>query len=69
MYNVQVLLFAGTDTSTVTLEWVMTNLLNHPNILKKARDEINSQIGEEKLIEESDVSKLHYLQSIISKTL
>ena len=69
MYNVQVLLLAGTDTSAVTLEWAITNLLNHPNILKKARDEIDSQIGEEKLIKESDVSKLHYLQSIISETL
>uniref|UniRef100_A0A7N2R767 Cytochrome P450 n=1 Tax=Quercus lobata TaxID=97700 RepID=A0A7N2R767_QUELO len=55
-----VLLFAGTGTSTVTLKWTMTNLLNHPNMLKKARDEIDSQIGEDKLIEESDVSKLHY---------
>ena len=69
MYNAQVLLLAGTDTSAVTLEWAMTNLLNHPNILKKARDEIDSQIGEEKLIKESGVSKLHCLQSIISKTL
>ena len=69
VYNAQVLLLAGTDTSAVTLEWAMTNLLNHPDILKKARDEIDSQIGEEKLIEESDISKLHYLQSIISETL
>ena len=69
MYNAQVSLSAGTDTSAITIEWAMTNLLNHPNILKKARDEINSQIGEEKLIKESGVSKLHCLQSIISKTL
>ena len=69
MYNAQVLLSAGTDTSAITVEWAMTNLLNHPNILKKARDEIDSQIGEEKLIKELGVSKLHYLQSIISKTL
>ena len=69
MYNAQVLLSARTDTSAITVEWAMTNLLNHPNILKKARDEIDSQIGEEKLIKESGVSKLHYLQSIISKTL
>ena len=69
MYNAQVLLSAGTDTSAITVEWAMTNLLNHPNILKKASDEIDSQIGEEKLIKESGVSKLHYLQSIISKTL
>ena len=64
----QVLLLAGTDTSAITLEWAMSNLLNHPNILKKARDELDNQIGQEKLIEESDVSKLHYLQSIISET-
>ena len=69
VYNAQVLLLAGTDTSAVTLEWAMTNLLNHPDILKKVRDEVDSQIGEEKLIEESDISKLHYLQSIISETL
>nr|POF19669.1 cytochrome p450 81e8 [Quercus suber] len=35
-----VLLLAGTDTSAVTLEWAMTNLLNHPNVLKNAREEI-----------------------------
>ena len=38
-------------------------------ILKKAREEVDNQIGQEKLIEESDISKLHYLQSIISETL
>ena len=47
----------------------MSNLLNCPNIVKKVRDEIDSQIGQEKLIEESDVSKLQYLQCIISETL
>ena len=67
MYNAQVLLSAGTDTSAITVEWAMTNLLNHPNILKKARDEIDSQIGEEKLIKESGVSKLHYLQVLSQK--
>uniref|UniRef100_A0A2N9FSA9 Cytochrome P450 n=1 Tax=Fagus sylvatica TaxID=28930 RepID=A0A2N9FSA9_FAGSY len=65
---IMVLLLAGTDTSAITLEWAMSNLLNHPNILKKARDELDNQIGQEKLIGESDVSKLHYLQSIISET-
>ncbi|MBA0688269.1 hypothetical protein Goari_006071, partial [Gossypium aridum] len=64
-----VILFAGTDTSSVTMEWAMANLLNHPQVLKKARDEIDNLIGEEKLIEESDVPKLHYLQSIIYETL
>ncbi|XVF20611.1 hypothetical protein REPUB_Repub12eG0015700 [Reevesia pubescens] len=64
-----VIVLAGTDTSAVTLEWAMSNLLNHPEILKKARAELDSQIGQENLIDEPDVSKLHYLRSIIFETL
>jgi len=41
----------------------------HPDVLKKARAELDSQIGQDILMEESDVSKLRYLQSIISETL
>ncbi|KAB1207046.1 Isoflavone 2'-hydroxylase [Morella rubra] len=63
------LLLAGTDTSAVTLEWAMSNLLNHPDVLKKARAELDSQIGQEKLVEEPEVSRLHYVQNIISETL
>ncbi|KAL4600053.1 hypothetical protein ACB092_11G170300 [Castanea dentata] len=64
-----VLLIAGTDTSAVTLEWAMSNLLNHSQVLKKARIELDNQIGQEKLLNELDVSKLHYLQNIISEIL
>uniref|UniRef100_A0A2N9HZ26 Cytochrome P450 n=1 Tax=Fagus sylvatica TaxID=28930 RepID=A0A2N9HZ26_FAGSY len=64
-----VLLLAGTDTSAVTLEWAMANLLNHPDELQKARVEMDHQIGQEKLMDEPDISKLHYLQNVISETL
>ncbi len=40
-------MFAGTDTSIVTLEWAMSNLLNHPDVLKKAKDDLDSKIGRE----------------------
>ncbi|MBA0590558.1 cytochrome P450 81Q32 [Gossypium raimondii] len=64
-----VLLFAGTDTSAVTLEWAMSNLLNNPEVLKKAKAEIDAQVGEERLIDESDIAKLPYLQNMMSETL
>ncbi|XVE72221.1 hypothetical protein DITRI_Ditri11bG0022200 [Diplodiscus trichospermus] len=64
-----VMILAGTDTSAVTVEWAMSNLLNHPQILEKARAEMDSEIGQETLIDEADVPKLHYLQSIILETL
>ncbi|KAL6219774.1 hypothetical protein ACLB2K_007533 [Fragaria x ananassa] len=63
------LLLAGTDTSAVTIEWAMSNLLNHPSVLKKARAEIDAQLHQERLVDESDISKLHYLESIIFETL
>ncbi|KAH0995833.1 hypothetical protein GBA52_019697 [Prunus armeniaca] len=64
-----VMLLAGTDTSAVTLEWAMSNLLNNPHVLKKARVELDAQLGQENLVDEPDISKLPYLQSIISETL
>ncbi|KAI6699318.1 hypothetical protein NL676_013642 [Syzygium grande] len=66
---VLVLLAAGTDTSSLTLEWIMANLLNNPEKLKKAQEEIDSVIGHDRLVEESDVSNLPYLQCIIFETL
>ncbi|CAA7035870.1 unnamed protein product [Microthlaspi erraticum] len=67
--NMVALILAGTDTSAVTLEWALSNLLNHPEVLKKAREEIDRKIGLERLVEESDISNLPYLQNIVSETL
>jgi isoflavone 2'-hydroxylase len=63
------MLLAGTDTSSVTLEWAMSNLLNHPEILKKAKNELDTHIGQDHLVDESDILKLPYLQSIVNETL
>ncbi|KAF5185074.1 Cytochrome p450 [Thalictrum thalictroides] len=51
------------------MEWAMSLLLNHPKFLKKARDEIDKQVGQERFLEESDLPKLPYLNNIINETL
>ncbi|KAI3802430.1 hypothetical protein L1987_30562 [Smallanthus sonchifolius] len=66
---VLVLLSAGTDTSAGTMEWVMSVLLNHPHILKKAQAEIDRVIGHNRLVDESDIVNLPYLHCIINETL
>ncbi|XP_027066012.1 cytochrome P450 93A3-like [Coffea arabica] len=60
---------AGTDTSAITLEWALSELINHPHIMQKAVQEIDSNIGKNGLIDESDISKLPYLQAIVKETL
>ncbi|KAK7412967.1 hypothetical protein VNO78_04763 [Psophocarpus tetragonolobus] len=66
---VRAMLFGGIDSSTGTLEWSLSNLLNHPEVLKKLRDEIDTQVGEDRLLNESDLPKLPYLRKVILETL
>ncbi|KAJ0025321.1 hypothetical protein Pint_06968 [Pistacia integerrima] len=63
------LLAAGTDTTSVTAEWAMSLLLNHPLVLKRARAELDRHVGHGRLAEEPDFVKLPYLQRIINETL
>ncbi|KAK7289983.1 hypothetical protein RIF29_04068 [Crotalaria pallida] len=63
------MLFAGTDSSGATLEWGFSNLLNHPDVLKKAQEELDNKIGQDRLLNESDLSKLPYLKNIVLETL
>ncbi|XP_039140982.1 cytochrome P450 81Q32-like isoform X1 [Dioscorea cayenensis subsp. rotundata] len=63
------MLAAGTETTAGTMEWTMALLLNHPNALKKAKAEIKEQVGHNHLINDSDISKLHYLNNVIKETL
>ncbi|XP_024185717.1 cytochrome P450 81Q32 [Rosa chinensis] len=67
--HILVMLLAGTDSSSLTLEWAMSNLLNHPEVLKRARAELDAKFGQERLIDEPDIFELPYLQGIISETL
>ncbi|KAG9450675.1 hypothetical protein H6P81_010640 [Aristolochia fimbriata] len=60
---------AGTDTSAVTVEWALAELFNNPHILRKAREEMDRVVGKARLVEESDVPNLPYLQAIIKETL
>lgn len=69
MLFLQSLIVAGTETSATTLEWVMAELLNNPVVLEKARSELESQIGNERVMEEAEVTKVPYLEKIISETL
>ncbi|KAK8943201.1 Premnaspirodiene oxygenase [Platanthera zijinensis] len=63
------LFLAGTDSTSVTLQWVMTELIRHPEIMQKAQQEIRNMMDGKKKIEDEDIAKLPYLNQIIKETL
>ncbi|XP_074282502.1 cytochrome P450 CYP82D47-like [Silene latifolia] len=58
----------GTDTSPVTLTWAYSLLMNNPQALNKAKDELNLLVGKERQVSEDDIPKLKYLQAIVKET-
>ncbi|KAL6212964.1 hypothetical protein ACLB2K_018179 [Fragaria x ananassa] len=63
------LILGGTDTTTVTLTWALSLLVNNPAVLKKAQNELDAKVGRNRQVNESDVKNLVYLQAIIKETL
>ncbi|KAK4342519.1 hypothetical protein RND71_038335 [Anisodus tanguticus] len=64
-----VVFVAGTETSSSTIQWVMRLLLAHPETLHKLRADIDSKVGNKRLMNESDLSKLPYLRCVINETM
>ncbi|XP_019156459.1 PREDICTED: cytochrome P450 81E8-like [Ipomoea nil] len=60
---------AGTETTSATIEWVMSLMLSYPEVLHKLRYEIDNNVGHKHLLNESDLSKLPYLRCVINETL
>ncbi|KAJ4782428.1 Cytochrome P450 [Rhynchospora pubera] len=63
------ILIGGVDTPTTSLEWTMANLLNSQDILEKAATEIDKHVGNQRLVQESDMANLPFLQCIIKESL
>ena len=58
---------AGMETTATTCQFGIIYLLNHPNVLKKVQEELDSVVENDRIITMDDKSKLHYLQAVISE--
>ncbi|KAK6148277.1 hypothetical protein DH2020_019189 [Rehmannia glutinosa] len=59
---------AGTKTTSTSLEWVMTELIRHPTVMKKLQDEIREIMKGKQHITSHDLEKMHYLKAVIKET-
>lgn len=57
------------DTSATTVEWALSELIKHPQLMKKVQNEIENVVGMERMVEESDLEKLEYPDMVVKETL
>ncbi|KAI3719818.1 hypothetical protein L6452_20723 [Arctium lappa] len=70
---------AGTDTTSTALQWIMANLVKHPDIQSKLYDEIVTVVGPppppaateepESVINEDDLQKMPFLKAVVLEGL
>jgi len=53
------------DNPSNAVEWALAEMVNSPEMLKKAVDEIDSVVGRERLVQESDIPRLNYVKACI----
>ncbi|KAG0558717.1 hypothetical protein KC19_10G048200 [Ceratodon purpureus] len=59
---------AGTETSSTAIEWGLAELVAHPELIKRAREEIDAVVGSDRLVQESDIPQLPFLQAVVKET-
>ncbi|XP_062077850.1 dimethylnonatriene synthase-like [Humulus lupulus] len=64
-----ILILTGTESTAVTLTWIISLLLNHPSVLKAAQEELDTHVGRQRWVQESDIPNLKFLQAIVKETL
>ncbi|KAK4400318.1 cytochrome [Sesamum angolense] len=62
------IILGGTDTTATMVEWVMAELLHNPDEMKKVQEELTDVVGENNIVEESHITKQHYLDAVLKET-
>ncbi|CAA0826605.1 Flavonoid 3-monooxygenase [Striga hermonthica] len=58
---------AGTDTTSSTVEWAIAELIRNPKIMAQAQQELDSVVGLDRLVTESDLARLTFLQAVVKE--
>ncbi|KAF3627685.1 putative inactive protein kinase-like [Capsicum annuum] len=53
------------DTSATAIDWILTELLRHPHVMKKLQKELEEVVGLERMVKESELEKLKYLDIVV----
>jgi cytochrome P450 len=63
--NLNLLFFAGTETTTTTLRWGLIYMMQHPDVQRKVQQEIDEVVGRERLPTMDDKLRMPYTDATI----
>ncbi|KAF8010499.1 hypothetical protein BT93_J1202 [Corymbia citriodora subsp. variegata] len=69
LYIVENINVAAIETTLWSIEWGIAELVNHPEIQRKLRQELDTVLGPDVPVTEPELHKLPYLQAVIKETL
>nr|AMZ03391.1 cytochrome P450 CYP76AH9 [Plectranthus barbatus] len=61
------LFVGGSETTTTSVEWIMSELLINPEKLAKLKEELKTVVGEKKQVQESDIPQLPYFEAVLKE--
>ncbi|KDP38430.1 hypothetical protein JCGZ_04355 [Jatropha curcas] len=61
------IILAASDTTKTSLTWTLSLLLNHPDVLKKVKDELDVKVGKERQVQNSDINNLTYFNAVVKE--
>lgn len=63
------ILVGGIDSSLISVDWALAELLRHPRVMKKVQEELKNVVGMGRTVEESDLKSLIYMNMVLKEAL
>ncbi|XP_057980939.1 cytochrome P450 78A6 [Malania oleifera] len=63
------MIFRGTDTVAVLMEWILARLVLHPEVQASVHDELDRVVGTSRAVIESDMAAMPYLRAVVKEVL
>ncbi|KAG6421492.1 hypothetical protein SASPL_118046 [Salvia splendens] len=62
------IMIATVDNPSNAAEWAMVEMINQPDLLAKACEELDTVVGKNRLVQESDIPKLNYVKACLKES-
>ncbi|XP_040378369.1 tyrosine N-monooxygenase-like [Oryza brachyantha] len=59
------IMIATVDNPSNAVEWALAEMMNKPEVMRKAMEELDAVVGRDRLVQERDVRDLNYLKACI----